>query len=67
MRAIAVASILTLSGCFTTAGAGAGAGLGYVVGAPVKGALIGGAIGLRADVELIRGLRELGDLLCFWR
>ena len=66
MRTVAVALALTLSGCFTTIGAGAGAGIGYAVGNPVKGAMIGGLLGLRADIELVNSIRGLGRMIFFW-
>jgi hypothetical protein len=66
MKAAVLALALTLSGCFTTIGAGAGAGIGYLVGAPVKGALTGGLIGLRADIELARDLQKAFHFLFFW-
>jgi hypothetical protein len=58
--------LLTVSSCFTAVGAGAGAGVGYLVGNPVKGALIGGVLGLRADIELVQDMRKLGRSLIFW-
>jgi hypothetical protein len=60
-----LATTLTFSGC-TVLGAGAGAGIGYAVGNPLKGALIGGALGLRADIEMVKTGRELYKLIFFW-
>jgi hypothetical protein len=57
--------VLALSSC-TVIGAGTGALIGNFAGNAGKGALIGAVIGLRADIEIGKGLHDLGHKLIFW-
>jgi hypothetical protein len=65
MRAVVLSLALALSGC-TVLGAAAGGTIGYAAGNPIKGALIGGVLGLRADIEMFKTGRELYKLIFFW-
>jgi len=57
--------VLALSSC-TLVGAGTGAFVGNFSGNAGKGALIGAVLGLRIDIELGKGLHDLGHKLIFW-